>query len=232
MSFGFRRCPWVGLSQGRLQIQGPHPPWAAEPTLNPPRPSTAADWCATQHNTGGACGGAEHPGFRDPCPELARTLVHGSQAARPGADSDRAGRPCRVQRFLPGTEGQQPLQGAAKQPDWWADNIGREVEHSAQPARAAQPQPGSRQEFEQNLGQQVTPLLPTAFSRLQGPDSGARSHGKPASLGRPTWPSRCERQRQAGGWMPEARLAFLEARRWTEAGDSKVSALGAWHLRR
>ena len=47
------------------------------------------------------------------------------------------------------------MQGG-KQPDWWRDNIGREVAQSApQPAT----QPGSRQEFEQNLGKGVRPCL-------------------------------------------------------------------------
>ena len=46
------------------------------------------------------------------------------------------------------------LQQGGKQPDWWRDNIGREVAQSApQPA----PQSGSRQEFEQNLGKGVRP---------------------------------------------------------------------------
>ena len=45
------------------------------------------------------------------------------------------------------------LQQGGKQPDWWRDNIGREVAQSApQPA----PQSGSRQEFEQNLGKGVS----------------------------------------------------------------------------
>ena len=45
------------------------------------------------------------------------------------------------------------LQGN-KQPDWWSDNIGREVQQAAPPA-SSQPQAGSREEFEQNLGRQV-----------------------------------------------------------------------------
>ena len=114
--------------------------------------SCANDCLLSLHSA--AAAGASLLWLKPPAVQASRHLQHVLELLQAPCSAD----PCltdEIQRVLEVCIIKAILLQGNKQPDWWTDNIGREVQQAAEPART-QPQAGSREEFEQNLGRQVS----------------------------------------------------------------------------